>query len=303
MTIAERQRPTVTCDIEEITPDTAKEWLGINHANRKLQDANVMRLRNVIDRGEWMEDSTDGIGLDVDGGVVNGQHRLQAISEGNTPVYALVVRNVRPEVIKVIDQGLPRTLTQILQMDGRYEYASDLSGAIQFLWRIANNYEKTMPGAQKPFVPQFLEFFTLHPHLSDSMATAVETARPFKNVQRSWLAAYHYLMATIDTDLTDDFFAKLESGAEVSNGDPVHALREKIMANANVTKPETGVTVAAWLIKAWEAHRADVTMSRTSLKYISKGARAEDYPKLSGISFDEEGRLVVGDRVVGDVVE
>lgn len=287
-------RPKPTCAIQEITPEQAREWLDLNHANRRLQDANVNRLRTVIERNEWMEDSTDGIGLDVDGGVVNGQHRLRAIADSGITVEALVVRNVRPEVIKVIDQGLPRSLSQILQMDGRYEYASDLAGAILFLWRIANDYEKSLPQAQRPFVPQLLEHFMLHPHIYDSMATAVDTTRPFKFVQRTWMCAYHYLMASIDPEAADDFFSKLESGSEIANGDPVYALREKLLANMSATKPEPGGTLAAWLIKAWETHRVGENMTKAQLKYISKGARAEEFPKLSGISFTEEGALVLG---------
>lgn len=280
-------RPRPTCRIEEITPELAKQWLGVNHANRRLIDSNVERLKSVIARGEWMEDSTDGIGLDVDDGVVNGQHRLSAIAEGDITVRALVVRNVRPEVIKVIDQGLPRNLAQILQMDGRYEYPTDLAGAIQWLFRISEGLEKSLPIAQRPSVPQLLEFFQEHPHLVDSMPIAVDAARPFKGVQRSWLCAYHYLMATVDPEEADEFFAALESGSSLPPGSPVLILREKILANQSAAKPETGIVIAAWMVKAWEAQREQRTFpNKTALKWVSKGARAEEFPRLSGVELE-----------------
>lgn len=296
MSITTEDRIAPSCEIEEITPDLAKQWLGVNHVNRRLVDSNVQRIKGIIARGEWMEDSTDGIGLDTDGGVINGQHRLTAIADGEVPVRALVVRNVRPEVIKVIDQGMPRNLSQILQMTGKYEYAADLAGAITFLWRIANDFEKTVPMAYKPSVPQLLEFFDIHPHLVDSVKVAVDTTRSLKGVQRSWLAAYHYLMSTVDVAAADEFFVKLETGSEIQAGDPVHALREKVLANATATKPETGVVVAAWLVKAWEAERAGQALTKATLKYVYKGARAEDFPKLSGIGFDAEGGLSEADE-------
>jgi len=290
------QRPSPSCEIEEITPDDAKQMLGVNHANRRLIDAGVERLKGIIERGEWMEDSTDGIGLDLDGGVVNGQHRLTAIMESGITVRALVVRNVRPEVIKVIDQGLPRNLAQILQMTGKYEYSSDLAASITNLWRVANDYEKTMPSAHKPTVPQLLEFFEAHPHLVDSVRVAVDVARAVKSIPRGWLAPYHYLMATVDPDAADVFFSKLETGAEINPGDPVYALREKLIANASATKPETGVVPVAWVVKAWEADQAGKSLTKQTLKYQYKGARAEDFPKVSHIMFGPDGAILPEDE-------
>jgi hypothetical protein len=289
-------RPDPTCAFEEITPDIAKQMLGVNHANRRLIDSGVERLKGILERGEWMSDSTDAIGLDEDGGVVNGQHRLTSIMESGVTVRALVVRGVSPDVIKVIDQGQPRNLAQILQMSGRYEYASDLAGAIQNLWRIGNDYEKVMPTAHKPTVPQLLEFFDVHPHLVDSMRTAVDVAKVTKGLSRGWLAPYHYLMSTVDPDAADEFFSKLESGAEINPGDPVHALREKIFSNASAVKPETTGVVAAWLVKAWEADRAGKSLTKQTLKYQYKGARAEDFPKVSNITFAPDGAILPEDE-------
>ncbi len=285
-----------TCAFEEITPDIAKQMLGVNHANRRLIDSGVERLKGILERGEWMSDSTDAIGLDEDGGVVNGQHRLTSIMESGITVTALVVRGVSPDVIKVIDQGQPRNLAQILQMSGKYEYASDLAGAIQNLWRISNDYEKTMPVAQKPTVPQLLEFFEVHPHLVDSTRTSVDVAKVLKGLSRGWLMPYHYIMSTVDPEAADEFFSKLESGAEIQPGDPVHALREKIFANASATKPESTVVVAGWLVKAWEADRAGKSLTKQTLKYLYTGARAEDFPKVSNITFAPDGAILPEDE-------
>jgi hypothetical protein len=287
-------RPEPICAIETITPELAKQMLSINHANRRLIDSGVERIMGIIARGEWMSDSTDAIGLDYDGGVINGQHRLTAIAQGTTTVRALVLRNVNPDVIKVIDQGQPRNLAQILQMSGKYEYAGDLAVAIQYLWCIYQDREKTLPAAVRPSIPQLLEFFGQHPHLPDSVRVAVDVSRGVGGIQRAKLASFHYLMATVDSELADDFFSKLETGADIQPGDPVHALREKVNANAAATKPEGPVTVLAWVVKAWEAQRAGKALQKATLKWQSKGARAEDFPKVSDIAFTEDGALDLG---------
>jgi hypothetical protein len=291
-------RPLPTCAFEEITPDIAKQMLGVNHINRRLIDSGVERLTGVLERGEWMEDSTDAIGLDDDGGVVNGQHRLTSIMESGITVTALVVRGVRPDVIKVIDQGQPRNLSQLLQMSGRYEYASDLASSITNLWKVCNNFEQKLPRGVAPSVPQLLEFFDVHPHLVDSLRSAVDVAKGIKGVSKTWLAPYHYLMSTVDPDAADEFFSKLESGAEIQPGDPVHALREKIIANAssNTAKQESAHVVAAWMVKAWEADRAGRSLTKQTLKYVYSGARAEDFPKVSNITFGPDGAILLEDE-------
>lgn len=273
-----------TCAIETITPEMAKQWLDVNHRNRKLSDPVVRRLAGVIRRGEWMSSSTDGLGLDVDGGVVNGQHRLTAIIEADQPVRMLVVRNVDREVIKVIDQGLHRNFAQLLQMDGRWPNPAILAGAVEWLFRMIHDFERSIPMDQKPSVPQLLDVFSEHQRLVGSLDAALEVWKRFK-VDRNMLVAYHYTMASVDPDLADSFYDRLASGLDIEEGQPVHALRERYIAE--LTKPdgkkEPKYVMAAWLIKAWEATRHDVTLVKRQLNFVKSGSRAEDFPKVTDV--------------------
>jgi hypothetical protein len=160
-----------TCAIETITPEIAKQWLDVNSRNRKLHNPTVRRLTAAIRRGEWMSDCTDGIGLASNGAVVNGQHRLEAVIEADTAVEALVVRNVSPDVIKVIDMGLHRNFAQILQIDGRYPTPGTLAVGVEWLYRIINGFEVAMPAEAKPTVIQDIDLFALHPARRPSTLT------------------------------------------------------------------------------------------------------------------------------------
>jgi hypothetical protein len=293
---------TATCAFEVITPDDAKEMLSHNRNNRHLMPASTQRLAGVMQRGEWMADSTDAIGLDEDGGVVNGQHRLTAVVESGITITALVVRGVNPDVIKVIDMGLPRNLSQFLAMSGRYENCTELAQSLYNLWRIPTDAEKSQGTAFKPSIPQVLEFFVdHHPHLVDSVRTGIDVAKACKGIQPGWVAAYHYVMSSVDSDAADVFFTKLELGTE-ENGDdldptdPVAVLRTKIIANSEAKKKESTSTVAAWLVKAWEASQNGATLTTRSLKFNPKGVHGEDFPKVSGVSFDEDGAIVLEDE-------
>jgi hypothetical protein len=272
-----------TCAIQTITPDLAKQWLGHNMKNRKLSDPVVKRLTGIITRGEWMSDATDGIGLANDGGVVNGQHRLAAIIEADQPVDALVVHNVRPEVIKVIDQGRGRTFSQWLQMDGRYENAPILAAAIDSLYRINHGLEMSVPTAYKSTIPQLLDLLAEHPNITHSMPAGSDVFAKLRVPSRPWLVAYHYCMASVDSDLADDFFSGLASGVDLADRSPVYALREKLLKEGALdsSRRARGFVYLAWLVKAWEAFRQGQEMTPKQLSWTTGGRRGEPFPQVS----------------------
>jgi hypothetical protein len=267
------------CTIEEVTPALAQEWLDLNHRNRQLSEPSVARLAELIRRGEWMEDCTDAIGLDTNGGVVNGQHRLRAIIAAEKPVRALVLRDVRPEVIKVIDQGRGRTLAQYLAMDGRYEQPTILAGALEWVYRIRNGHERQMSQEARPTVPQLLDLLSEHPNLPLSVGYAIPVWESLR-VERKMLTAYHYAFATADSEAADEFFDQLSNGEQLLAGDPVYVLRERIVQNNAQPKDRHARVweVAAWLVKAWTAARAGQDITSRALAFRRSGPRAEQFP-------------------------
>jgi hypothetical protein len=281
-------RPPASCEIEEISPDQAKLWLGKNHQNRRLSSPVVDHLKGIIARGEWMEDCTDGIGLDIDEGVVNGQHRLTAIAESDRTVRALVLRNVRPEVIKVIDQGRGRTFTQLLAMEGRYPHPQVVAPAIEWLYRMNNGFEQTMPTAVKPTIPQLLDLLAEHPKIVNSVEPAHEVYRRVQCPTKAMLCAYHYAMASVDPDEADKFFEDLASGVDLTERSPVYALRERYLKEngKDPSRKAKNYVLAAWLVKAWEATTEGLEWTEKQVYWVGSGRRGEPYPKVSDLPWD-----------------
>lgn len=272
------------CNFETISPQMAKEWLDSNHRNRVLSVATVDRIAAAILRGEWMSDATDAIALDIDGGVVNGRHRLSGIIKADTAVEMLVVRGVRPEVIKVIDQGRSRSFTQWLALDGRYGQPTTLAGSVTWLYRMIGGHEARMPEAFKPTTPQLLDILDEHKNVEMS----IDMAQPVHarlGLQHGWLTAYHYAMASADSERADDFFGQLASGEGVKDGDPVYVLRERYVANmtAPESKKASTTELIAWLVKAWNAAAADQKINSKQLVFRKSGKFAEVFPKVGGL--------------------
>ena len=90
-----------------ISPETAKFILeNCNTFNRKISSVYVNKYLTMMNSGDW-ELGTDAIGFSSDGVLVNGQHRLTALSKQSESFQFLVILNVKPSVN--LDVGLKRS--------------------------------------------------------------------------------------------------------------------------------------------------------------------------------------------------
>lgn len=112
------RKPSITCSVVLVTPAQAEAWLDSRHHNRKIRDSVVEMYLRDMRLGKW-EITGQGISIDSDGILVDGQHRLSALVRFNHPVWMLVTRGVSHEVgIRACDSGPPRSGGQRLTMQG-----------------------------------------------------------------------------------------------------------------------------------------------------------------------------------------
>lgn len=96
------------CSYILVTPDQAEKWLEKPAKNRKINTRRVGLYAAMMKRGDWML-TNQGIAIDEFGMLIDGQHRLSAIVESDTPVELLVIQSVPNRAQLVLDQGLKRT--------------------------------------------------------------------------------------------------------------------------------------------------------------------------------------------------
>lgn len=75
--------------IVEVSPELAKEWLKSNTFNRKVSQSTVNRYARDMASGNWRLNH-QGIAFDGQGVLVDGQHRLEAISKSGATVRIMV---------------------------------------------------------------------------------------------------------------------------------------------------------------------------------------------------------------------
>lgn len=135
-----------------ITPALAREWLKGNAGNRALRPSHVETLRISFSRGEFVT-THQGIAFDADGEIIDGQHRLTAISmmpEGFAAKMLVTWGLDREKAFPVIDATqAKRSTSDVLRVD------RSVGETANFLARI---YSGGFSGITPTFVAPFAEF-------------------------------------------------------------------------------------------------------------------------------------------------
>lgn len=110
---------------------------------RPVTQSIVVKYVADIQAGKWLL-TPQPIAFDVQGNLIDGQHRLEAIRRANMPATLMVSTgwpvgdNGELSVIDVIDSGKPRTVQQILHMHGM-NYTVATCAVLRAITRVAHN--------------------------------------------------------------------------------------------------------------------------------------------------------------------
>jgi hypothetical protein len=68
----------------------------------------------MMESGKWVAASGEAIKFDWNGKLIDGQHRLNAIVDFDKPVKMAVIKNADPETAYIADQGLKRSVSDLI---------------------------------------------------------------------------------------------------------------------------------------------------------------------------------------------
>mgnify|MGYP003642536548 FL=1 len=115
----------ISTETVTISPEQAVKWLAGNTHNREIRDRRVKQYAKDMAEGRWLL-SHQGIAFDENGVLNDGQHRLWAIVESNTPTEMLVSWGVPLSSQMIIDDHLQRSIVDAigLSTDKQVSFAS-----------------------------------------------------------------------------------------------------------------------------------------------------------------------------------
>lgn len=268
---------------QTITPQQARHWLAHNNNhNRHLNPTTVKKYAADMREGNWQMNSMPIIFSDT-GQLIDGQHRLAACAEANTPFEAIVFAGLPENTQTTIDTGKSRTITDVLSINGEANTAT-LAAAARTYWLMERKGVDGIyqPDAKRGTISQFLEIIEEHPHLRQLAKEYVS----FKNKSNGILSSYPYIALRLTFDginqsASQEFFKKLATGENLWKGDPILALRNALIKyrlasdGHGVSYKDRHFELVA-CIKAWNAWRKNEPLTRISVR---SGMQA---PKIYG---------------------
>lgn len=210
-----------------VGPQEAAAMLARQKINRPKKENLVEELAGMIEAGHWLL-TTDAIGFDEAGALINGQHRLSAIIKTGKSVPLRVATGLSMSAFDVIDTGRPRCGADVLAIAG-YERSVRLSAVARFEIR----YEtRPIPGR----IPPLLVLSKVE-QLGDLAVNAVEFAASYASSLYGWLPlacfTWAYMHASaVGPNSADEWASKVATGADLREDDARFTLRRRLQNEA-----------------------------------------------------------------------
>jgi hypothetical protein len=245
--------------VQWITPAKAEEMLEANTTNRPLSRSVVKSFAEAMARGDWMV-THQGIAFDVNGQLVDGQHRLAAVIESDLAVEMTVFTEVEEGTFDVLDTGRRRNAADVLAIEGE-KSSSTLAAMVRIIWLYENRPDLAWSGSAAVVTNhQIVETLEQHPKLRDFVPIGEQIAAA-TGMMKSAAGASSYLVSRAATKAQlDRWLDGIIDGAGLTKSDPRLIFRRVMFAMARrqagqaMRRRDTREHVALYL-KAFNAWR------------------------------------------------
>lgn len=244
-----------------VTPEQAAKWLANNaEDNRYMRPTRVAAYARDMRDGRWKL-TGEAIKIDVDGALIDGQHRLAAVVEANVSVYMVVCTNLQHEAMGAIDSGLSRTFGDKLK-SVHAGHRNQIAAVVRKIvaWDTGNRIGKS----DTPTHGELLEAFEKDP--AGFTAATLHGYDVYRQRICGTTAAgtAFYLFSRIDTEQALVYFDWLKTGANLPENHPVLTVRNRLSRSKTARREDkiTPEEQLALLIRAWNAYREGRTLDR-----------------------------------------
>lgn len=207
-----------------VSPTLAEEMLKGMGPNRPVATSRVMTLANEMRLGKWQLNGETVIVSDT-GKLLDGQHRLLAVIESGCTVQLTIASDVPEVAFETIDTGRSRSAGDIGAMAG-IERSKMVMAAAAMIWRLWHQTgvaEVCPPTMALRVVERYPSLKKWAPFIKSQSYRSVIPAGSF-------LAALVYLEDIAKMPhRAEQFFAGIDSGADLSEGSPVLTLRQRMI--------------------------------------------------------------------------
>ncbi len=268
----------IRTEIREITPTEAQALLEGNINNRNIRSHVVERYGRDMSLGRWVTNG-ESVKVALDGTLLDGQHRLMACVESDTPFTTIFITGLLGIAKDTIDTGTKRSFSDLLKWRGETSVAA-LGAAIEsgLTWDQQGKPGNT--GAVQHSNAERLQWLEENPDVREAVTLARHfSMSPFR-FPVSANGPLTMRLNRISPEETEAFYELLKTGANLSENDPIARLRGWLIAVGSHHGTRPRWEYAAVAIKAWNAWVEGREIRQLTWK--RGGLKPEAFPVIVG---------------------
>lgn len=263
-----------------VGPDLASDILQLNISNRPIKEATLKKYVKEMKEEKWLFQG-DTIKISKSGKLLDGQHRLLAISNSGFPQVFNIQTGLEDNSFEVMDTGKARTAGDVLAIKG-LKYHNTISSAIRLVMIYDSLFltkERYWPERFQASNKKISEWCDTH-DIELMQHCAIQGSKlqgKSRILNHSVYAAFYYIFSRKNRDDAALFFSMLASGEDISStkNPSIYLLRQKLinMLNSRLRLRDVSEKFAL-LIKAWNFFR-----SQKDIKQLTYQPDKEEFPK------------------------
>lgn len=268
-----------------VDPKIAESWLKENTKNRRLSLAKIKEYADQMKKGNWSLNGAT-ICFSIDGRLLDGQHRLNAVIQSGVAVAMSVVRGVEDEnAFLTYDVGLKRNVSQEASLRG-IKSANNIAAIAKKLLTYERTEDKarfSLRNTTKLSLAQrdILQYLEQNLEEIESMFEQIRRSLPYRNCgSGSSLVAALMICKRQNSNVTQSFIEGLITGCSLPLNSPIGLLRDKFMDGSKKRNLNHETEVMALTIKAWNKYAAGKQMK--TLRWVQDKNNREYFPTPGG---------------------
>ena len=258
MSAAVTALPETTPRIElvNVTPDLARFWLTQNRSNRGIRRPVWKAYARDMEAGAWKL-TAETIKLSPTGTLLDGQHRLTAVTESGATVPMFVAYNVDEDAQAAMDSGAKRTASDALGLNG-ISNAAIVAAAARIALGVAFAPESI--GRYTATHSEVLDWVDDHPAVHDAAAFVSNIGNRIKGCRPSMAAYTLVTLGEIDAEQAYNFWQAVADQAGDYPGDPVVALARRFSEAYREREQLSHYAQLSMIYRAWNNRRGNKQM-------------------------------------------
>jgi hypothetical protein len=236
-----KQQFPLKIEFLNITPSQAGLWLERNPTNRPLRESTVAAYAADMQDGNWLP-THQGIAIDDNGVLIDGQHRLAAIVRSGCTIGMLVTRGLpatmegkRIKTMDAIDRGAARNIKDLLKLQhGMSENPYLIAACAAVIAQLCVHPKKQGRVTMNQTVA-ILELYK-----ADLVWLAAHEPKEQRFLRKATVLAPIVFARSVDRENTDRFYTALLTGANLAPENAALTLRNWLLESKQATQFSAG---------------------------------------------------------------